>query len=277
MLPYIGGKYLQAKWMNEYIPDGFDYYAEVFGGAFWMYLRTDIYKNVKKAYYNDINVFMVNMFECIKHKEYIIHLDIPSQQSDLFTLNRDKVITHQNKSNNKIMMPDFELGTAYPYVLSQIFSGQVINEKIKMFDMKGKYNSKFDTFKNRVKDEIIQEKMTKVTVKNLDYSDFIKETDHKDMFFYVDPPYFELEDYYTFNTFFDHKALAEQLKNIKGKFMLSYYDFDGLAELFPKDQYTWVEKEFAKRAGVKMNKKTPKGKEVLIMNYKNQPNEMKEW
>jgi hypothetical protein len=61
--------------------------------------------------------------------------------------------------------------------------------------------------------------------------------------------------------------LANCLKEIKGKFSLSYYDFPLLSEWFPKDQYVWEKKEFAKAAAAKKGKSQTMGEELLIMNY----------
>ena len=57
------------------------------------------------------------------------------------------------------------------------------------------------------------------------------------------------------------------LKNIKGKFSLSYYDFQLLNEWFPKEEYKWEKKEFVKAAAAKKGKSQNMGEELLIMNY----------
>jgi hypothetical protein len=57
------------------------------------------------------------------------------------------------------------------------------------------------------------------------------------------------------------------LKGIKGKFSLSYYDFQLLNEWFPKEEYKWEKKEFAKAAAAKKGKVQNMGEELLIMNY----------
>ena len=44
MISYIGGKSRMAKWICEYIPDDIETYVEVFGGAFWVYVKGDIHK-----------------------------------------------------------------------------------------------------------------------------------------------------------------------------------------------------------------------------------------
>jgi DNA-binding transcriptional regulator YiaG len=61
--------------------------------------------------------------------------------------------------------------------------------------------------------------------------------------------------------------LSESIKNIKGKFGLSYYDFPKLIEWFPKDIYKWEQKNFKKAAAAKKDGTQNEGTELLIMNY----------
>jgi len=114
------------------------------------------------------------------------------------------------------------------------------------------------------------EKMNKITkVENLDYTDLILKYDSPTTFFYVDPPYWKTENYYSNHDFDseDHNTLMTHLKLIKGKFALSYYDFPLLSDWLPKNEYKWEEREFSKAAGATKGKKQNKGTELLIMNY----------
>jgi DNA adenine methylase len=277
MLPYLGGKYKQSKWMYKFIPKDFDEYAEVFGGAFWFYIRTDIYKQVKKAYYNDFNRLMVNLMESVKPQhldeffKYINDNKIVSQNETTFEEFRDKIIElNESKTINNFEIPNSEYAVMYSYVLSQLFSGYGIKKNAKMFHLKGKYVSKFDTFLNRIQKQETKDKMEKVETSNLDFEDFIKKNDKQDIFMYFDPPYYNVEQkYYSFHDFGkdDHKRLADAVKKMKGKFMISYYNFPELEEWFPKDKYHWVEKGFKIRAAVQKNKTMETKTEVLIMNY----------
>ena len=108
-------------------------------------------------------------------------------------------------------------------------------------------------------------------VENLDFEEFIVKYDSSKTYFYVDPPYFSVGEgnYYSNHDFGrkDHERLADCLKNIQGKFSLSYYDFDLLHEWFPEDKYRWEKKEFAKAAAAKKGKTQNMGEELLIMNY----------
>jgi DNA adenine methylase len=105
----------------------------------------------------------------------------------------------------------------------------------------------------------------------MDFEDVIKKYDSPTTYFYNDPPYFVVGegDYYSNHDFNrnDHERLANVLKTIKGKFSLSYYDFELLHEWFPESQYRWEKKEFAKAAAAKKGKTQTIGTELLILNY----------
>ena len=72
MINYIGGKNKMAKWIVPFIPGDIETYVEVFGGAFWVYIKADIYNKfkLKTVIYNDFNRFMVNLFECFRKEDF---------------------------------------------------------------------------------------------------------------------------------------------------------------------------------------------------------------
>lgn len=79
----------------------------------------------------------------------------------------------------------------------------------------------------------LQERMANVIVENQDFETLIKHYDRPDAFFYLDPPYFSTEDMYEVGFGWDdHVRLRDTLKNIKGKFLLSYNDCDEIRELY---------------------------------------------
>ena len=70
---------------------------------------------------------------------------------------------------------------------------------------------------------------------NEDYKNIINEYDNEDSFFYLDPPYRHNEHYYSNHTFLkkeNHIELANILKNIKGRFLLSYQDRKLMRKLY---------------------------------------------
>jgi site-specific DNA-adenine methylase len=165
--------------------------------------------------------------------------------------------------------PNFDAAAKYVYVLTQIFSGSK-PETSSYTDYKGKYRCKILIFMDKLKNPKYREHFDKITfVENLDFEQVIKKYDSETTYFYTDPPYWKTENYYSNHDFDrnDHERLANCLKGIKGKFSLSYYDFELLNTWFPQINYRWERKSFAKAAAAKKNTKQNMGEELLIMNY----------
>ncbi len=79
----------------------------------------------------------------------------------------------------------------------------------------------------------LKNRMANVVVENQDFETLINHYDRPDAFFYADPPYFSTEDMYAVDfNLDDHVRLKDTLKNIKGKFLLSYNDCPEIRELY---------------------------------------------
>ena len=161
------------------------------------------------------------------------------------------------------------IAAQYAYILTQVFSGSK-PESSSFIDLKGKYKSKYLTFRDKLMNEKWVDKFLRITnVENMDFAEVIEKYDSEKTYIYLDPPYWKTENYYSNHDFDrnDHQRLAETLHNVKGKFSLSYYDFELLHEWFPEGQYRWESKEFAKAAAATKGKTQNKGTELLILNY----------
>ena len=73
-----------ADWISSKVPEDVETYVEVFGGAYWVYVNSDIYKRVDCAIYNDFNPYMTNLFRCASKPEsfskFINDEEIPRQK-----------------------------------------------------------------------------------------------------------------------------------------------------------------------------------------------------
>ena len=269
MISWIGGKSRISTWIIPFIPEEIETYTEPFSGAMWVYLKMnlDSYPNLKNVIYNDFNDYLVNLFMCCKnHEEFYKFLqNYPSQNKELFYIFQKDL-----NDGEPYIMPDFEKAMKFSYLTSQVFSG-ISPLEGQFVDLKGKYKSKFDTFKDKLINIEYTDKLDRITnFENLDFEDVIKKYDNPDTFHYIDAPYFKVGEKYYSNQSFkleDHERLAVCLKNIKGRFAMSYYDFPQLSEWFPKDIYHWESKEFSKNSMAIKGKKQTKGTELLIMNY----------
>jgi len=284
-LSYIGGKSKISSFIIPYIPKDTEIYLECFSGMYWVFLKMNLddYPNLKKVVYNDFNKLNVNLFKCLStdHKRLLSECEkIPVQlKRDDNTPTPEVCREFFNVSQKEIYSedfvvpsePDFMLAAKYALVLSSVFSGANPSGS-KFIDLKGKYHSKFTSFKNKLNNPKWQKMFDAIdVVENMDFQEVIEKYDSPTTYIYADPPYWVVGEgkYYSnlgFNSD-DHERLAITMKKMVGKWGLSYYDFPQLSEWFPKDEYVWQEKDFAKAAAAKKGKKQTMGTELLIMNY----------
>ena len=150
-----------------------------------------------------------------------------------------------------------------------------IQRAIRFFMLiKTSYGSKLTTYgcvKRNIENmtgmfEEIQKRLNTVVIENLDFEKLIKLQDKESTFFFLDPPYFGTEKYYKNVDFTkeDHERLYNTVKNIKGKFLISYNDCEYIRELY-KDFNVEEVTRFSNLTAALEEKK--EYKEILIKNY----------
>jgi DNA adenine methylase len=227
--------------------------------------------------YNDFNPLNHNLFQCVKNPQRLLEAinAIPCQQLGEFetpSIYKEQFVRFQAEifaENFSVQPGNYEIAAKYAYVLTQVFSGSK-PETSSFIDLKGKYKSKYLTFRDKLSKPEWVEHFLKITVvENMDFAEVIAKYDSPTTYIYLDPPYWKTENYYNNHDFDrdDHERLANVLDEVKGKFSLSYYDFELLHEWFPEDKYRWEKKEFAKAAAAKKGTKQNMGEELLILNY----------
>ena len=260
----MGGKKLHSKWIDELLPDCIETYVEPFGGAYWIYFESK--SKINSAIYNDVNPQLHNLFNCMATNQTLLKHELDkytAQDRTLFDKFRDELFKSFDVCSPE---PDYDKAAKFIYIQTQIFSGNTLRFNTNMTDLKGVYKSKYYHYRDKFSNQKYINKMNNITAStNLSFQECIENTDSDNTFFYVDPPYFGLEDYYTFDKC-NHDEVFDYLKNIKGKFALSYYDFPALTKAFPEDQYNWTRKIVNKQNGNKGKTKSSKGVEILITN-----------
>ena len=277
-LSYIGGKSKIGTWIRNFIPKDTEIYVEAFSGMFWVFFKMQLptYPNLKKVVYNDVNPLNVNLFLSLRDPErlYEISKNTPIEDVDLFNRFKSEIFDDNLKLEKDVA--NFDIAYKYAYVLSQVWSGtdpkrgNLIKNGGYVSKKDGVYKSKFEIFRSKLVDSKWMNYFNSITeVEMLDFEEVIKKYDSDKTFFYCDPPYFKTEKYYTNHDFGKetHERLANSLKNIKGRFALSYYYFDMLDDWFPEPEYKWESKDFVKTGGALSGKKQSKGTELLILNY----------
>ena len=280
MISYIGGKSRISKFIVPFIPKDIETYVEPFSGMLWVFFNMDLkeYPNLKTVVYNDLNNLNANLFRCAKQYDKLWDVlskypcqqlgieNTPPEYGELYRACQKEVFDPNFEVGDE---PNFDAAGKYVYVLTQVFSGSK-PETASYTDYKGKYRCKVLIFMDKLKHPKYREHFDKITfVENMDFAEVIKKYDSKTTYFYLDPPYFRTENYYSNHDFNrdDHERLANVLDMVRGNFSLSYYDFPGLDAWFPKDLYIWEQKNFKKAAAAKKDGTQNEGTELLIMNY----------
>jgi len=280
MISYIGGKARIGKWIVPFIPKDIETYVEGFSGMFWVFFNMDLrdYPNLTKVVYNDYNRLNSNLMKCSLQYDRLWEelskypcqqlgvVDTPPEYSELYKKCQKEVFDPELVISEE---PDFDIAGKYVYVLTQVFSGSK-PETASYTDYKGKYRCKVLIFMDKLKNPKFRDHFDKITfVENEDFQNVVDKYDSPTTYFYMDPPYWKTENYYSNHDFDsnDHERLSLSLKSIKGKFGLSYYVFPRLDEWFPKDEFTWETKNFKKAAAAKKDGTQNEGTELLIMNY----------
>ena len=268
MFAYMGGKKVHSKWISPWIPSDFKTYVEVFGGAMWMYWMSNKVP-VETNVYNDFNRHLFNIFHCASSDPHHFREVLESYVGDI---GNDELFEEYKTDvfdvfDTEFIVPDFPLAAKYMLLQTQTFAGNTNLTKDSKIYKSPDPKHKFVTYTEKFSQSNYLKRLNSLSVENMDCRELIKKYDSEDTFFYIDPPYYNMESYYTSHAFGhdDHIELLELLKTTKGKWALSYYFFDDLPRLLPRNEYEWHhERTYSVNARTSESVRI----ELLIMNYK---------
>lgn len=248
-LSWIGGKKLLRNAIINKFPTNKSYnrYVEVFGGAGWVLFAKD--KHAKEEIYNDINSDLVNLFKCVKY-----HCSELQKELNFMINSRELFNCYLSQLNSK-GLTDIQRAARYYYLIKLSYGATI--------DTYGAVKKDVEKIKYYI--EKIQERLTSVVIENNPFEKIINRYDKEDALFYLDPPYHSTEFFY--NTGFDedsHILLCKILKNLKGKFVLSYNDDEFIRNLYRK--FTIIEIERNHNLTSRYNKNR-RYKELIIKNF----------
>ena len=240
LIPYLGEKSKFASFITPNIPKDISTYVEPFGGMFGVFFSLDFskFRNVNFIY-NEINYLNYNLFDLLRYDIRFIEI--------IKGIKVDK--ERYQKALKEIFTETDRMTFAINWLI--VLTCSAPNE-IGKDSWRG--DTEFEVFK--LKWKAYEPHLNKISeILNVDYKEVISKYDSPETFFYLDPPYMGREKYYINHDFSEksHYELSHILNNIKGRFALSYYYFDGIKELYPNCRFE--------------SKKTIMGTEWLIMNY----------
>jgi DNA adenine methylase len=247
-LAYLGGKNRVARKIISLIPEHTCYCEPFCGGA-----QVFFHKEPSKVeLLNDLSEDIFNFFRiCQQHHEelirYLRYCIVSRKWFDLFEKTPPETMT------------DVQRAARFFFLQKNCYGGLIVRRNFAASVQDG------SNYNPEALPELLRkthERLLHVQLECLPYQDILKKYDRPFTFFYLDPPYFN-RPYYKFNfAEKDYVAMAEQLKKLKGKFLLSLNDVPEMRRIFKDFNIKALEMTYSsqRKAGKKYS-------ELLISNY----------
>ncbi len=252
LITWVGGKRLLRKTISNLIPENIQTYIEPFGGAAWVLFFKDKWANVE--IYNDLDGRLVNLFRIVKY-----HPNALKEELSYLLGSREMFMQFMNLKP----ITDVQKAAQFFFLITRSFGGKGTSFGCVRKSAGGACKSLANTL---YKIDAIYERLDQVLIEHKDFENLIKQYDYENAFFYCDPPYSTGYGYEVTTTKdFEHERLRDTLKNIKGKFLLSYDDSPKIRELYKDFEMIEVQRQkgINNRKGIKNNLYY----ELLIANY----------
>ncbi|GAB0057454.1 hypothetical protein SIID45300_01782 [Candidatus Magnetaquicoccaceae bacterium FCR-1] len=248
---WMGGKYLLSKTIVSQIP-AHRCYVEPFAGAAWVLFRKP---PSASEVLNDINGDVINLYRVVQHhwasfadalrwslssrEEFIRLLDTPASS-----------------------LTDIQRAARFYYLHKLSFGGRMTGRRT--FGTSATEPARLNPLAIRREISLAHTRLARVTIENLPYIDLIPRYDRPETFFYIDPPYWNCENYYGKGIFSraDFTTLAELLAGLRGRFTLSLNDVPEVRQIFERFRIDPVTTRYSCLASQNIP-----AKEVLIRNF----------
>lgn len=243
----VGGKSKLRKTIIEQMPEH-TCYIELFFGAGWVYFGKE---PSKIEVINDVDKELVNLFRTIKYHAPEIERLLQYEFSG-----RD--IFEEYKNCTLEYMTEIHRAIRFLYIITQSFAGKGNNYGYGTTTKPGQ-----QIFYKEVLLEL-QDRLKNTYVENLNFEKIIDKYDREYSFFFCDPPYIDTCGYG--NTFGEkeHRLLADKLRSLKGKFLLTINDHPLARELYKEFNIKEVKVNYSI---AKEEKARGKYNELIITNY----------
>ncbi|WP_408588366.1 DNA adenine methylase [Novosphingobium sp.] len=223
LAPYIGGKKVLARRLNERIGAvPHVTYAEVFVGMGGVFFRRD--HRPKAEVINDWSEDVSTFFRVVQ-RHYVAFTEMIRWQ--VTSRAGFEKLARQDPST----LTDLERSARFLYLQRLAFGGHVSR---RTFGVVPSGPARFDVTNVVPMIEAAHERLSGVVIERLPWQDFLPRYDREGTLFYLDPPYYGSEGDYG-RDLFDRgqfEAMAEQLRGLRGRFILSINDHPDIRRIF---------------------------------------------
>jgi DNA adenine methylase len=250
---YIGGKRNLASRLVRIIDAvECDLYAEPFVGMGGIFLRRR--RRPRAEVINDISGDVATFFRVLQeHYPYLLDM-LRFRVASRAEFDRLKALPPER-------LTDLQRAARFIYVQRLAFGGKVTDRS---FGVDTSQGARFNIVKLEPVLAEIHDRLSGVVIEQLAFGEFIRRYDRPGTLFYLDPPYWGCETDYGQDVFVrdDFERLAEQLRGIRGRFLMSINDASGVRETFAGFRMSEFETTYTLTKG-----KATKAAELLIGNF----------
>ena len=227
-------------------------YVEVFAGGAWVLFGKPM--EISRAeVLNDIDGELINFYRVVKRKSGAF-----LKGFEWLLVSRE--IFNQLKDVDPSCLAPEERAVRFFYLMR----ASILGKRYSFYSCAARRpNLNLDRLEEIVR--AVHERLKRVTIEHRDFEKLISMYDRPETFFYLDPPYWQMHLYrYNFRKE-QHKRLAEMLRALKGKFILSYNDVRDIRKLYRGLTIQTVKPRYSAQG--MSGKTTRKGNELLIRNF----------
>jgi DNA adenine methylase len=249
IIPWIGGKRRLAKHILPLFPEHTCYVEPFAGGAALFFLKPPSEVEVL----NDYNSDLVALYRVIQH-----HLEEFIRQFKWALVSRQMYGWFNNTSPDTLT--DIQRAARFYYLQKMSFGGKVSG---RTFGVAQTNPPRLNLL--RIEDDLSQAhlRLARCYIEHLDWHRCIKKYDRASTLFFCDPPYWKTEGYGIGFPLERYQELAEAMRSIKGKAILTINDHPEMKEAFTGFRTQTVEISYT----VGGSGKGKNRKEMIVMNW----------
>jgi len=250
VVPYFGGKTRLAKTIIAKFPQH-ECYVEVFAGGASVFFAKE---PAKTEVLNDLDRDLVNLYRVIKHHPEELYRQYKYSLVARAEFEREKAV-------NPETLTDIQRAARYLFLQKNSFGGIITHRTFGTATTRPRFN--ILTLQEQLSDA--WQRLACAYIECKDFRDILTRYDRPYTCFFLDPPYWQIKEYRHNFIEQDFLDLADILKKLQGKFLMTINDTPEIRRIFEAFNILEVVLKYSCCPGKEARSK-PRT-ELLIANY----------